>query len=300
MPGLVILTLAFSPGLFWLWLIYRRDKYRPEPRALVIRTFLLGAAVALPVSLIESMLYPGSTEDILTGPANLATVAYVAFIVAGLTEELGKYLVVRHTIYGSPYFDEPMDGLIYASAAALGFASLENVGYLITYGSGLILVRGPFSTLAHVLFSAMWGYSLGRQKLLHSPGSLLVLLGLIGAVAAHGLFDFLLFVQSGYEPMALLLFVAAGILFLALLSRADRVSPYRDKISIPLVACPSCGCNSSYNANFCGWCATPLAAVQKSGSIQCSVCGMPLHSQDHFCTSCGSRLNKKLSKAPRQ
>ncbi|MEE8472023.1 MAG: hypothetical protein V3S82_02520, partial [Dehalococcoidia bacterium] len=87
MPGLVILMLAFSPGLFWLWLIYRRDKYRPEPRALVIRTFLLGAAVALPVSLVEFILYPGSIEVILTDPTNLASVAYVAFIVAGLTEE---------------------------------------------------------------------------------------------------------------------------------------------------------------------------------------------------------------------
>ena len=58
---------------------------------------------------------------------SLGETAYLAFIVAGFTEELFKFLVVRTTIYKSPYFDEPIDGLVYSSAAALGFASLENI-----------------------------------------------------------------------------------------------------------------------------------------------------------------------------
>lgn len=300
MPFLVLLVLAFSPGLFWLWLIYKKDRYRPEPRALVIRTFLLGAAVAFPVSIIESILYPGSLEKLLDKPPSLALAAYVAFIVAGLTEELGKYLVVKRTIYSSPYFDEPMDGLIYASAAALGFASLENVGYLFSFGPELILTRGPFSTLAHVLFSAMWGYALGRQKLHQGAGRPLVVLGLIGSIAAHGLFDFVLFAQRGYEPLALLLFVAAGILFLYLLSSADKASPYRGRVAIPLVPCPTCARTSSYLANFCTWCGTSLRAAPRGGAIHCSTCGTPLRPQDHFCTSCGSRLNRKLSRVSRK
>lgn len=292
--------LAFSPGLFWLWLIYKKDRYRPEPIALVIRTFLLGAAVAFPVTIIESILYPGSLEQLTDGPANLALVAYVSFIVAGLTEELAKYLVVRRSIYNSPYFDEPMDGLIYASAAALGFASLENAGYLFSFGPEVILVRGPFSTLAHVLFSAMWGYLLGRQKLHWGAGRPLVLLGLIASMAAHGLFDFFLLAQRGYEPLALLLFVAAGILFLSLLRLADKVSPYKGRVATPLVACPTCARASSYLTSFCAWCGTSLRAVLGGGSIHCSTCGTPLRPQDHFCTSCGSRLNRKLSRVSRE
>ena len=53
---LVIPILGLAPAIFWLWLIYRRDKYRPEPKGLVIRTFLLGIAVVIPVALIEVLL----------------------------------------------------------------------------------------------------------------------------------------------------------------------------------------------------------------------------------------------------
>lgn len=299
MQLLVIPVLAFSPGLFWLWLIYKKDVYRPEPKALVIRTFLLGAAVALPVSIVEFILLPGSVQKtLLGGSTNLALAAYASFAVAGLTEELGKYLVVRHTIYDSPYFDEPMDGLVYASAAALGFASLENVGYLFVYGWATIIVRGPFSTLAHVLFSSMWGYLLARRKLHQGTGHPLVFWGLIASMAAHGLFNFLLLAQKGYEPLALLLFLASGVFFLALLSRAAKVSPYKDKVAIPLVVCPTCDRSSNYLANFCTWCGTSLKAFQVSGPTRCSICEAPLRLQDSFCTACGSRLNRKLPKVP--
>jgi len=290
--------LAFSPGIFWLWLIYRRDKYRPEPRALVIRTFLLGAAVALPVSLVESILYPGSLEQLTNGPVNLALVAYVSFIVAGVTEELAKYLIVKRTIFGSPYFDEPMDGLIYASAAALGFASLENVGYLFSFGAVQILVRGPVSTLGHVLFSAIWGYLLGRQKLHLKARGTPAVLGLIASMAGHGLFDFFLMAQRGYEPLAIFLFVAAGILFLKLLSLADKASPYKGRVAVPLVACPTCELRSSYLVNFCAQCGTSLSAATRSDSAHCSICWAHIRPQDHFCTSCGSRLSRKLLKVP--
>ncbi len=299
MSLLIIFVLAFSPGLFWLWLIYTRDRYRPEPRELVIRTFLLGAAVSLPVILIEFVLYPGSISLLLTKPDNIAAVAYVSFIVAGLTEEIGKYCVVRYTIYNSPYFDEPMDGIVYASAAALGFASLENVGYILTYGWEVVLARGPFSTLAHVLFSGMWGYLLGSQKLKQGSGHRLVLAGLTGSIVLHGAFDFFILAQRGYEPLALLLFLASGILFLSLLNLADKRSPYRDKVSSPLVGCPTCGWRSGHYASYCSQCGTTLTAVTKDSSIFCSVCGAPLHRQSHFCTACGSRLNRKLVRAPK-
>lgn len=226
MPFLVIIMLAFSPGIFWLWIIYARDKYRPEPRNLVIRTFLLGAAVSLPVSLIEFVLFPGATEIDLDMPVSIATAAYLSVVVAGITEEIGKYAVVRYTIYNSPYFDEPIDGIIYASAAALGFASLENVGYMLTYGWEVIAVRGLFSTLAHVLFSGIWGYLLGRQKINQGAGRKLLISGLIVSIILHGAFDFFLLRQRGYELITLLIFIAAGIFFIYLVKRANRQSPY--------------------------------------------------------------------------
>lgn len=296
MSLLVIFVLAFSPGIFWLWLICTRDKYRPEPRNLVIRTFLFGVVIAIPVGLIEFILYPNPIGSTSGQPINISTAAYISFIVAGLTEEIGKYAIVRYTIYKSPYFDEPMDGIIYASAAALGFASLENVGYLLSYGWEVILVRGPFSTLAHVLFSAIWGYLLGKQKFQQKTGNTLVISGLIGAIILHGAFDFLLLSQKGFELVALLLFIFAAALFIYLIHLANKHSPYKDMVALLLVRCAACGHKSGYFANFCNRCGTLLSYILKQTSLYCSKCGALLVPQSHFCNSCGSHLNRKLVK----
>lgn len=228
MHYLIILVLAFAPGIFWLWLIYRADKYRPEPRFLVVRTFLWGMAVAVPIAIIESILYPspGSLQD--TSQLSIGTAAYVAFIVAGLTEELGKFVVIKQTMFKSRFFDEPMDGIVYPAAAALGFASLENVAYLLGTGWETILLRGAFSVVAHVLFSAVWGYPLATSKVRHGRIRWFVWLWLIAAMAAHGVFDFLLFTQSWYSLLVIPLFIGGVVIFVMVIRHANRISPYRE------------------------------------------------------------------------
>lgn len=299
MQPLAIISLAFAPGLFWLWQIYIQDRYRPQPKGLVVRTFLLGAAAAVPIGVVEGFLSPGpSLETILARPENLISLAYIAFIVAGLTEELGKYLVVRQTIYNSPYFDEPMSSLIYASAAALGFASLENLGYLFIFGPEVILIRGPISTLGHVFFSAAWGFPLGWQKSRPGLGRWLTLVGLVASMALHGLFDFLLFTESQYSLLTIPLFVIAGIAFLLLLRLAANLSPYRDKVAAVLIACPRCGQESGVGAVFCTACGTKLLTQRRETTFRCSRCGAPQPTKARFCTACSSRLDRKLAKAP--
>jgi protease PrsW len=210
---------AIAPCAFWLWLIYKGDKYQPEPKLQIIKVFLLGAAVAIPVAIIESLLYPGSPQ----GRLSVSTAAYVAFGVAGVTEEVAKFLAVRVGIYRSRFFNEPADGLVYAAAAALGFASLENVIYIINFGWQVILLRGIFSNLAHVLFSALWGYPLALVKLGIQP-KVLVYLGLIGAIAAHGLFDFLFFTESVFTWLVIPFFLAMVAVFILMLRHSNRIS----------------------------------------------------------------------------
>lgn len=193
-----ILTLAFAPGIFWLWYFYKKDKLEPEPKHLIVKTFFLGMLVAVPVTLLEAPF--GSSEFLL------------AIIGAPIIEEYAKYFVVRRTIYGHIEFDEPVDGIVYAAAAALGFASVENAGYLVeayrspqellkssapvSALSGVLrvfFVRALFTVPGHVLFSSMWGYALGWAKFAHSDrGKTLIRKGLILAFLLHGLFNFLL------------------------------------------------------------------------------------------------------------
>jgi RsiW-degrading membrane proteinase PrsW (M82 family)/DNA-directed RNA polymerase subunit RPC12/RpoP len=294
---LIVVVLAFAPGVFWLWLVYRGDRYRPEPRSLVVRTFLWGMVVAIPVATLESFLiWLANPDTFFSGddvPLSLATAAYMSFVVAGLTEELGKYVVVRRTVYRSPYFDEPMDGLVYSSAAALGFASLENFGYLLSFGWELILIRGPYSTLAHVLFAAMWGYPLGLSKIREGGTRRWVWFGLIGSMIAHGLFDFFLFTGDMYSLLSIPVFLGSVVLFIIMWRRARQLSPFKAMVGELLVACPQCSEQVPYYARFCTRCGQPLAIAKQNGPVFCGKCGTALNKEAAFCTSCGSRLLRK-------
>ncbi|MBI2854882.1 MAG: PrsW family intramembrane metalloprotease [Chloroflexi bacterium] len=221
---ILVLAVALAPGLFWLYIVYRRDKFHPEPRALVAGTFFLGMVVAVPVAAVEALLEPhpvGTSE-----PLNLETAAYVAFVVAGITEEIGKFVVVRGTVYSSRYFDEPIDGIVYSSAAALGFASLENVLYVLRFGIEIMLIRGPVSSLGHAVFSAFWGYPLALRKVHKQRTSFGTIAGLLAAIVVHGLFDFTLFAGGDVSLAFIPLFIAGAVIFFAMIGHALKVSHY--------------------------------------------------------------------------
>ena len=303
---LLIPVLGLAPGLLWLWLIYRNNKNRPEPKGLVIRTFLLGMAVVIPVAFVElALMLPYIISNIHNlnmdtfNTMSLGQTAYTSFVVAGMTEEFFKFLVVRTTIYKSPYYDEPLDGLIYSSASALGFASLENIEYLVTYGVPTALVRAPLTTMAHCVFSAMWGYPLALKKLKKKHSTLLLYLGLAGAMIGHGLFDFLAFQQTGDKlniPVILGLIVLFGGLvtfFIYLIKRGQKTSPYIDKNDRLLVSCSNCQNHVPYYADFCPICGTPLWGNKDQYKSFCGKCGSEVPGGTNFCTACGSRLSKK-------
>jgi len=309
MQFLLIPVLGLAPGLFWLWLIYRGNKYHPEPKRLVIRTFLLGMAVVIPVALIETALILPYVfthlEELrnfsIAGINNLSLgeSAYISFVVAGFTEELFKFLVVRTTIYRSPYFDEPIDGLVYSSAAALGFASLENIEYLLQFGWQTALVRAPITTLAHVMFSAIWGYPLALKKLKRKNSTALLWLGLLGAMAGHGLFDFLAFQQGDASvniPILIgLIVLFAGLLalFIFLIRRGQKTSPFKDKTTELLLACPNCRNRIPYYSTFCPSCGTKLVENKDSYPLFCGKCGSEVSNTTNYCPTCGSRIGRK-------
>lgn len=199
---------SILPAFLWMIYFYRNDRYAPEPKKLVARTFLVGALVgaAMVFSLKELPFY-------------VSFLALSVFI-APVTEETAKFLSVRWTVYGRKEFDEPVDGMVYATAAALGFASVENIIYVLnSWASGgaetgvLVLAgRSVLSVPAHALFSSLWGLALGwhkKRKTLKS--SMLVALGLLGGMVLHGLFNYL----TGEN-------IFGGLLFLTLMAIAWR------------------------------------------------------------------------------
>jgi protease PrsW len=190
-----LFTLALAPALFWFWFFARRDR-NPEPAWLLIRTFFWGAAMVIPAALLEV-----GVES--------AFGATVMFVLVGLIEE-GCKLIAASSVLNSREFDEPVDGLIYATAASLGFATLENAFYMIEGGAGLILLRGPISTLGHILFAAAWGYALSLRRL--SKRRFVVRRGLLIGATLHTLFNGFLFGASSTAGAEWLLLPFAGLM----------------------------------------------------------------------------------------
>ena len=155
-------------------------------------------------------------------------------------EEFSKFLAVRLGAYRSLHFDEPGDGPVYAAAASLGFASIENLGYVLAFGPAAMILRAPLSTAARVVFGGFWGYALGlRAGGGDSRGGLwVVAVGLLAASAAHGVFN----IAVSTLPLAAVALTALGVWWT--LSRFDwarRGAPFRYRRNYPKIACAACG-----------------------------------------------------------
>lgn len=283
MDPLTLVAISFAPGLFWLWYFVRRAAYRPSPRRLIAVTFLLGMGAAVPAALVEAAFLRDG--DPLTGPVT-AWVILSFFLIVGPVEEAAKFLAVRLYGYRSPYFDEPMDGLVLAASASLGFASLENLFYVLGGGPEVILVRAPISTLAHVIFGGMWGLALGLSKHSRPSGSLTVVAGLAVAALLHGAFDAAL--VGGYTAIvAVALFAAGAVWLFSRFEWARQVSPFRYRSNVPLSPCYACGRLITVTSRYCRFCAHPTVPVAE---LHCAHCGHANRLDARFCTDCGDRL----------
>ncbi len=177
-----------------------------------------------------------------------------------------------------------MDGLVYGAAASLGFASLENLLYVLEYGPEVMVLRAPFSTLAHMVFGSIWGCGLGLLSSGRSPK--VVWVSLFGAAVLHGLFNILLF--SAVPLLGLLLIAAGGIWTFKLFEWGQRISPFRYQRNIPLFNCEGCGMLLRFHTERC-----PGCGYYQTGAHTSIVCGNCKHANRldaSFCTNCGDRL----------
>ena len=191
------LAFAALPGLLWLGYFRAQDSQLAESRPLVFALFLAGGLIAGPAADLAIQL--ALAPDVASAPAfdRLGGERLVAaFLVIGLAQELTIYLVVRYSVYPMAEIAQPIDGLIYTTAVALGFAAFRSHQYLDALHGEVILSVGAArvvsTTLAHASFAAVLGLAIGWAKF--SPyGPLkraLVLGGGLGAaVLLDGLFS---------------------------------------------------------------------------------------------------------------
>lgn len=199
MPHVVLLSLAPAvialPVMIWL------DRVEPEPPSALIHSLLWGATVAVAISSVVNATVSAVAGDIVA-----------SVVSAPLIEEATKagailYAVKRREI------DSPMDGIVYAAWAAVGFAVVEDVEYFARAASQgqlvtVFVLRGLLSPFAHPLFTAWTGLAVGRAIARGRPVFPSILGGYALAVATHALWN-----ASAAAP-GLLGDVGAGILLL--------------------------------------------------------------------------------------
>lgn len=214
-PLMVFLALlgGILPAVLWLSFWLNEDRLHPEPRGLIILSFLMGmfaTALAYPLEKLIADEFAGTDFQLLT--------------LWALVEEVLKFLAMWAIILHSKYFDEPIDAVLYFITIALGFAALENAMFLVNpLGDGdalATILLGNFrfigATLLHVAASAIVGIALALTFYEKGATQRLALCGgLLGAIVLHTLFNFLIIANDGaylYQVFAGLWVIILGVL----------------------------------------------------------------------------------------
>ncbi len=227
--------IGFTPVVFYGWLFFLRRKKRfqqgKQSTALLSIMFLGGIAAVVFAFFSERYLIQFLPESFgfcvaqspLCQTASASTIgilAFATFFIVAPLEEGFKFLAVYFVSMRSPQFTRIIDGAKYGIAAALGFASAENALYLFTSLKQLDLnsfvstfvLRFALSSPAHLFYSGLFGYYLGRAQFTRYGRGRLIATGLFLAMLTHGLYDFVLFSKVGFYAIFLLV-ALFGVLY---------------------------------------------------------------------------------------
>lgn len=207
------------PALFAMWWLGRLDHLRPEPPRLLRKATFYGILSAV-AAIIAGLSLDAAMKNVAIAPHSFQAAAFKSFVLAATIEEICKFGAMRLAVWHKAEFNERLDGIVYASRAALGFALIENMLYMfsqrdLTSAIVVFVMRACLSVPGHMMWTGMIGaYAARRRFDKRGPG---VLGGLALAILFHGLFDFCIFAMvplrdAGAGDAALLLILGPIIL----------------------------------------------------------------------------------------
>ena len=211
----ILIIIAVLPALILLGFIYMRDRKEKPPVKLMVLLLALGAGTIIPALIAE---FIGQLIVTQTDTDHQTMLLVLCFLVIGIVEELGKYLVTVCTTWKSREFQHSYDGVIYMVCASLGFAILENILYVASGGIGTGILRAFTAIPLHCTVGVIMGalYAKGREAAYAGDRA-----GMIGFMAwayivpvfIHGLYDYLVMAASyGYISEAWV-FLILGVMY---------------------------------------------------------------------------------------
>jgi RsiW-degrading membrane proteinase PrsW (M82 family) len=238
----VSIILCYSAGIIYSLMVYWIDRFEKEPKILIGVVFLWGALVAIFGSLIIEVIFDAGIETF--SPSEFISDIIGGSISAPFAEEIMKssavfliFLLFRKE------FDSILDGVIYASITALGFAATENTLYVFGNYSecgwnglfGLFFIRVILCAWGHPLFTAFTGIGLAIARNNRNPAIKVFapLTGLSLGMLLHGLANGMLVVMKDISALAGKItiewagwFVILAIMLLALVNEKHSMIQY--------------------------------------------------------------------------
>jgi RsiW-degrading membrane proteinase PrsW (M82 family) len=212
-----LFLLSLAPVFIIAAYIYFRDKYEKEPFRLLFFSLLAGALIVIPILVLEGVL-----DSFTKSFPGLLAAAWKAFVVAGFSEELFKYMALYLLIWRSREFNEKFDGIVYATYISLGFAAVENVLYVYEGGITTGLMRTITAVPAHAIFGITMGFFFGLAKFYEKERKSLRVKALLYPILLHGIYDFILF--TGIEWLTLVFVAFLVFLYVTGLKRIKNLS----------------------------------------------------------------------------
>lgn len=180
-----VISGAFAPSAAILSFIYLKDKYEPEPLKLIIKMFILGFLLVFPAYVFEKTFQEGlNVFGWYSSDINIAII-----------EEFLKWFTLYYMMYKNIEFNEPYDGIVYSVSIAMGFATLENIGYIF-YNSiepSMVILRSLLPVSGHALFGIIMGFFMGQAKFsIEKNETKLLLLSCTIPILLHIVYNFIL------------------------------------------------------------------------------------------------------------
>lgn len=194
----ILFWLAILPSIFLSSRVLAYDRVEKEPTGLLIKLFCMGMFTCIPAAIIEAF-GAGIIASVATSERMVSLLMFM-FLVP-VAEEGMKYLALRRT-HDDPNFNYTFDGIVYAVMVGLGFATLENIVYVLEYQTlETAIMRGILSVPLHCTCAVFMGYYYGvargqETRGSESEASRARTLSLLVPFLIHGFYDYSLDTES--------------------------------------------------------------------------------------------------------
>ena len=225
---IILIIVSILPAIIIGFYAYKIDK-RKEPIPLLLLMFFMGVTssiAVLGISTVLEFINPAFAKS--TDSMNFLELFVKVFFEIAFVEEICKWTVIYLLGYKNKEYDESYDIIVYAIFVALGFASLENLIYVLNANSvHLAFQRGLFAIPGHVAYGIFMSYYLTVAKIHNVRRDNLEFMALVKSilipVIIHGIYDFCVFTNNTLFTVLFYIFVVVlfAISFLKLRNLAN-------------------------------------------------------------------------------